>query len=62
MGIVIKIFKSLILKDLELIIESLYLQRSSIEHGGTGTFSNIMALLTFFNEAPKHKDIAPLAL
>ena len=35
---------------------------SSIEHGGTVTFSNIMALLTLFNEAPKHKDIAPLAL
>ena len=35
---------------------------SSIEHGGTGTFSNIMALLTLFNEAPKRKDIAPLAL
>ena len=34
----------------------------SIEHGGTGTFSNIMAPLTLFNEAPKHKDIAPLAL
>ena len=35
---------------------------SSIGHGGTGTFSNIMASLTLFNEAPKCKDIAPLAL
>ena len=35
---------------------------SSIEHGGTGTFSNIMAPLTPFNEALKCKDIAPLAL
>ena len=35
---------------------------SSIEHGGTRTFSNIMAPLTLFNEAPKHKSIALLAL
>ena len=36
--------------------------KSSIEHGGTRAFSNIMALLTLFNEAPKRKSIAPLAL
>ena len=35
---------------------------SSIEHGGTRPFSNIMAPLTFFNEAPKCKSIALLAL
>ena len=35
---------------------------SSIEHGGTRPFSNIMAPLTLFNEAPKHKSIALLAL
>ena len=34
---------------------------SSIEHGGTRTFSNIMAPLTLFNDAPKRKSIAPLA-
>ena len=39
-----------------------FLPRSSIEHGGTRTFSNIMALLTLFNEAPKCKSIALLAL
>ena len=31
---------------------------SSIEHGGTRPFSNIMAPLTLFTEAPKHKSIA----
>ena len=35
---------------------------SSIEHGGTRPFSNIMAPLTLFNEAPQRKSIAPLAL
>ena len=35
---------------------------SSIEHGGTRPFSNIMAPLTLFNEAPKHKSVTPLAL
>ena len=35
---------------------------SSIEHGGTRTFSNIMAPLTLFNEAPKRKSVSPLAL
>ena len=35
---------------------------SSIEHGGTRPFSNIMAPLTLFNEAPKRKSVAPLAL
>ena len=35
---------------------------SSIEHGGTRPFSNIMAPLTLFNEAPKRKSIALLAL
>ena len=35
---------------------------SSIEHGGTRPFSNTMAPLTLFNEAPKCKSVAPLAL
>ena len=35
---------------------------SSIEHGGTRPISNIMAPLTLFNEAPKHKSVAPLTL
>ena len=35
---------------------------SSIEHGGTRPFSNIMAPLTLFNKAPKRKSVAPLAL
>ena len=35
---------------------------SSIEHGGTRPFSNIMAPLTLFNEAPKRKTVALLAL
>ena len=35
---------------------------SSIEHGDTRPFSNIMAPLTFFNEAPKLKGVALLAL
>ena len=35
---------------------------SSREHGGTRPFSNIMAPLTLFNEAPKRKSVAPLAL
>ena len=39
-----------------------YMTESSIEHGGTGTFSTIMAPLTLFNEAPKRKSIAPLTL
>ena len=36
-------------------------QVSSIEHGGTRPFSNIMAPLTLFNKAPKRKSVAPLA-
>ena len=35
---------------------------SSIEHRGTRPFSNIMAPLTLFNEAPKRKSVAPLTL
>ena len=35
---------------------------SNIEHGGKRPFSNIMAQLTLFNEAPKRKSIASLAL
>ena len=38
------------------------MELSSIEHGGTRAFSNIMAPLTLFNEAPKHNSIALLAL
>ena len=39
-----------------------YQNPSSIEHGGTGTFTNIMAPLTLFNEAPKRKSVALLTL
>ena len=39
-----------------------FINYSSIEHGGTRTFSNIMAPLTLFNEAPKRKSVSPLAL
>ena len=35
---------------------------SSIGVGGTSTVSNLMAPLTLFNEAPKCKSVAPLAL
>ena len=35
---------------------------SSIEHEGTRPFSNIMAPLTLFNEAPKRKSVALLTL
>ena len=35
---------------------------SSIEHGGMRPFSNIMAPLTLFNEAPKRKSVALLTL
>ena len=35
---------------------------SSIEHGGTSAIYIFIAPLTLFNEAPKHKSFAPLAL
>ena len=38
------------------------IKHSSIEHGGTRPFSNIMAPLTLFNEAPKRKSVAVLTL
>ena len=46
----------------KIIFLGLFFSFSSIEHGGTRPFSNIMAPLTLFNEAPKRKSIAPLAL
>ena len=47
---------------MEEILNSLFQSKtiSSIEHGGTRPFSNIMAPLTLFNEAPKRKGVALL--
>ena len=44
------------------VFEILIIIPSSIEHEGTSAIYIFMAPLTLFNEAPKHKSVAPMAL